>query len=45
MPDLLSVKVVGRVPRARRARLYHLLEDESSSMSFQSNVPAPEPAP
>jgi len=45
MPDLLSIKVVGKIPRARRARLYHLLEDESSSQTYQANIAAPEPAP
>lgn len=45
MPDLLSIKVIGRLPRARRARLYHLLEDESSAQTYQATLPAPEPAP
>jgi hypothetical protein len=47
MPDLLSVKVVGSVSgrRARRARLFHLLEDESSSQTYQNAIPQPEPAP
>jgi hypothetical protein len=45
MPDLLSIKVVGRLPRARRARLYHLLEDESSAQTYQSVIAAPQPPP
>lgn len=45
MPDLLSIKVIGRLPRARRARLYHLLEDESSTQTYQATVPQPTAAP
>ena len=45
MPDLLSIKVIGRLPRARRARLYHLLEDESSTHTYQAMIANPQPAP
>ena len=38
MPDLLGVKVVGRLPRARRARLPHILEAESSAHTYQAEV-------
>jgi hypothetical protein len=38
MPDLLSVKVVGRLPRAKRSKLYHLLEDESPKHIYQTGV-------
>ena len=38
MPDVASIKVLGRLPRARRARLYHLLEDESDAHTYQSHV-------
>jgi hypothetical protein len=35
MPDLLAVRVVGRIARARRARLNHLLADESAAQTYQ----------
>lgn len=38
MPDLLSVKVLGRLPRAKRSKLYHLLEDESPKHIYQTGV-------
>lgn len=41
MPDLLGVRVLGRVPRARRARLYHLLENESGAHTYQVEVGQP----
>jgi hypothetical protein len=41
MPDLLSIKVLGRMPKAKRARLYHLLEDESKTHMYQPTVVAP----
>ncbi len=37
MPDLLGIRVVGRVP-ARQERLFHLLEDETSKHTYQSAV-------
>lgn len=41
MPDLLSVRVVGRLRRAKRAKLYHLLEDEGPRHVYQASVGAP----
>jgi hypothetical protein len=41
MPDLVSLKVVGRIPRARRAKLYHLLQNEAGTHSYQSDVLPP----
>lgn len=41
MPDLVSLKVLGRVPRARRAKLYHLLGDESSAHTYQADIQPP----
>jgi hypothetical protein len=41
MPDLVGLKVVGRIPRARRAKLYHLLENESGTHTYQVDVPPP----
>ena len=38
MPDLLDLKVVGRIPKARRARLNHLLQNESPAHTYQSSV-------
>ncbi|KAG2493254.1 hypothetical protein HYH03_008392 [Edaphochlamys debaryana] len=37
MPDLLGVKVVGRIP-AKQERLFHLLDKESSDHTFQNAV-------
>ncbi|PNH03872.1 50S ribosomal protein L19, chloroplastic [Tetrabaena socialis] len=37
MPDLLGIKVVGRVP-AKQERLFHLLEKQSSAHTFQTAV-------
>ncbi|KAI8468530.1 MAG: hypothetical protein J3K34DRAFT_522900 [Monoraphidium minutum] len=41
MPDLVSLRVMGRVPRARRAKLYHLTRDESGAHTYQSDVAPP----
>jgi hypothetical protein len=41
MPDLLGVKVVGRIPRTRRAKLHHLLENESGTHTYQMEVAPP----
>ncbi|GFR47168.1 hypothetical protein Agub_g8861 [Astrephomene gubernaculifera] len=38
MPDLLGIKVVGRIP-ASQERLYYLLDRESSEYTFQTGVP------
>jgi hypothetical protein len=38
MPDLLSIKVVGRIPKAHRSKLYYLLRDESPRHSYQSDI-------
>lgn len=38
MPDLLSIKVVGRIPRAKRSKLYHILQDESPKHIYQTSV-------
>lgn len=38
MPDLLSVKVVGRLPKAKRSKLYHILQDESPKHIYQTGV-------
>jgi hypothetical protein len=35
MPDLLSLRVVGRLPKARRSKLYHLLADEGPKHVYQ----------
>lgn len=37
MPDLLGIRVVGRVP-AKQERLFHLLDDETSKHTYQSVV-------
>jgi hypothetical protein len=42
MPDLLSVKVVGRMPRARRNKLYNLPQDESDKHTYQAFVEPPQ---
>jgi hypothetical protein len=44
MPDVASVKVLGRLPRARRARLYHLVDDESDAHTYQAHVAPVRPA-
>lgn len=41
MPDLQSVKVVGRLARAKRSRLYHLMENESGAHTYQVEVAPP----
>ena len=38
MPDMLSVRVVGRLPKAKRYKLYHLLEDEGPKHVYQTSV-------
>jgi hypothetical protein len=43
MPDLVSLKVVGRIPRARRSKLYHLTANESGAHTYQDQVHAPAP--
>lgn len=37
MPDLVSIKVVGRIP-ARRSKLYYMLNYETSQYMFQNNI-------
>ncbi|KXZ56262.1 hypothetical protein GPECTOR_1g229 [Gonium pectorale] len=39
MPDLLGLRVVGRIP-AKQERLYYLLERQGSEYTFQTNVTA-----
>eukprot|EP00798_Chlamydomonas_sp_ICE-L_P017621 gene17621-23959_t len=38
MPDLLEVKVVGRVQVAPRSKLFYLMKDETSAQTYQSRV-------
>eukprot|EP00878_Enallax_costatus_P009749 GHUV01010181.1.p1 GENE.GHUV01010181.1~~GHUV01010181.1.p1 ORF type:complete len:200 (+),score=32.30 GHUV01010181.1:101-700(+) len=41
MPDLLSIKVVGRVPKAKRSKLYHISQDEGPKHIYQTSIPPP----
>eukprot|EP00775_Hariotina_reticulata_P003890 gene3889-biopygen5591 len=41
MPDIVAVKVVGRLPKAKRSKLYHLLQDESPRHVYQSSIAPP----
>jgi large subunit ribosomal protein L19 len=41
MPDLVGVKVVGRLPRAKRSKLYHLLQDEGPKHIYQASIAQP----
>lgn len=34
----MSVRVVGRLPKAKRSKLYHLLQDESPKHVYQTAV-------
>ncbi|KAG1681336.1 hypothetical protein FOA52_007382 [Chlamydomonas sp. UWO 241] len=38
MPDLVEIKVVGRVHSGSRVKKYHLLENQSSQYTFQRQV-------
>jgi hypothetical protein len=41
MPDIVGVKVVGRLPRMKRSKLYHLLQDEGPKHIYQASIAAP----
>lgn len=41
MPDMVSIKVVGRLQRAKRSKLYHLLQDEGPKHIYQTAVAPP----
>jgi hypothetical protein len=41
MPDIMALKVVGRLPKAKRSKLYHLLQDESPRHVYQSSIEPP----
>ncbi|WIA23266.1 hypothetical protein OEZ86_010163 [Tetradesmus obliquus] len=41
MPDIVGIKVVGRLPRTKRSKLYHLLQDEGPKHIYQANIAAP----
>lgn len=38
MPDLVDIKVIGKVHAGSRVKKYHILEDSSSTYSFQKQV-------
>lgn len=41
MPDLLSIKVVGRLSKVRRNKLYYLLKNEGPEHVYQTEVRVP----
>eukprot|EP00882_Tetradesmus_deserticola_P004038 GHRQ01004266.1.p1 GENE.GHRQ01004266.1~~GHRQ01004266.1.p1 ORF type:complete len:188 (+),score=51.39 GHRQ01004266.1:519-1082(+) len=41
MPDMVGIKVVGRLARAKRSKLYHLLQDEGPKHVYQATVAQP----
>eukprot|EP00877_Chromochloris_zofingiensis_P004889 jgi/Chrzof1/14400/Cz09g01050.t1 len=41
MPDLISINVVGRLPKVKFAKLYHLLQKETDEHTYQQSVQPP----